>query len=189
MTGHRLARRTVAPVVLALTFVAAGIRPTVAAADCPMPPKPANLTPATVERVSDGDTVMLRFPDGRRQRTRLLGIDAPESRDNPKLESDATSTAQDRATILSLGREAAAFAKRLLDGQPVEVEQDVEKRDRYGRLLAYLWLVDGSMVNLTIVREGYAQPFTKSPNVRYAALFRQCGQEAREQRRGLWRQP
>jgi endonuclease YncB( thermonuclease family) len=39
------------------------------------------------------------------------------------------------------------------------------------------------------VREGYAQPFTKSPNVRYAALFRRCGQEARDAGRGLWRQP
>jgi micrococcal nuclease len=45
------------------------------------------------------------------------------------------------------------------------------------------------MANVTIVREGYAQPFTKSPNMRYAALFRRCGQEAREQGRGLWRQP
>jgi micrococcal nuclease len=126
-------------------------------------------------------TVILRFPDGRRQRTRLIGIDAPESHDNPKLESDAARTAQDRATILALGREAAAFTKRLLDGQPVDVEQGVEKRDRYGRLLAYLWLADGSMANVTIVREGYAQPFTKSPNVRYAALLRQsAGQASRE---------
>jgi micrococcal nuclease len=90
-------------------------------------------------------------------------------------------TAQDRATILALGREAAAFMKRLLDGQPVDVEQGVEKLDRYGRLLAYLWLADGSMANVTIVREGYAQPFTKSPNVRYAALLRQsAGQASRE---------
>jgi hypothetical protein len=50
-------------------------------------------------------------------------------------------------------------------------------------------LADGSMANVTIVREGYAQPFTKSPNMRYAALFRRCGQEAREQGRGLRRQP
>jgi endonuclease YncB( thermonuclease family) len=156
--------------VLTLVLAAACTLPTVAAADCPMPPKPANLAPATVERVSDGDTVMLRFPDGRRQRTRLLGIDAPESRENPKLARDATRTGQDRATIQALGREATAFVTRLLEDRPVEVEQDVERRDQYKRLLAYLWLSDGSMVNVTIVREGYAQPSTKSPNVRYAAL-------------------
>jgi micrococcal nuclease len=173
---------------LTLMLAAAHGLPTAVAADCPMPPKPANLAPATVERVSDGDTVMLRFADGGRERTRLIGIDAPEAHENPKLERDATRTAQDRATILELGRQAAAFVKRLAERQPVEVEQDVEPRDRYGRLLAYLWLSDGSMVNLTIVREGYAQPFTKSPNVR-AALSRRCGQEAREQGRGLWRQP
>jgi micrococcal nuclease len=154
-----------------------------------MPPKPAHLAAATVERVSDGDTVILRFPDGRRKRTRLIGIDAPESRENAKLERDTTRTAQDRAAILELGRQATAFVKRLLERQSVEVEQDVEKRDKYDRLLAYLWLSDGSMGNVIIVREGYAQPFTKSPNVRYGALFRQCGRAAREHGRGLWRQP
>ena len=69
MLGHAFARHSLA-VVLVLT---AAWR-TAAAADCPMPAKPANLASATVERVSDGDTVILRFPDGRRQRTRLLGI-------------------------------------------------------------------------------------------------------------------
>jgi micrococcal nuclease len=165
------AQRVLLRLLLTLPLAAAFTWPTAAAADCTMPPKPANLVPATVERVSDGDTVMLRFPDGRRRRTRLIGIEAPELH------------------IPDLGQQAAAFAKQLLDGQPVDVEQDVEKRDRYGRLLAYLWLADGSMVNVTSVREGYAQPFTKSPNVRYAALFRRCGQEAREEGRGLWRQP
>jgi micrococcal nuclease len=177
--------------LLALAVAAACAWSTAVAADCPMPPKPAHLAPATVERVSDGDTVVLRLADGRRQRTRLLGIDAPESRENPKFEREnPTRTPQDRATILALGRQATAFTERLLPPDTVVgVEQDVEKRDRYDRLLAYLWLSDGSMVNVVIVREGYAQPFTKSPNVRYKALFRRCAEEAREQGRGLWRQP
>jgi micrococcal nuclease len=119
----------------------------------------------------------------------LIGIDAPEIHENEKLARDATRTAPDRATILDLGRQAAAFAKQLLERKPIEVEQDVEKRDRYDRLLAYLWLADGSMANVIIVREGYAQALTRTPNVRYTALFRRCGQEAREQGRGLWRRP
>jgi micrococcal nuclease len=107
-----------------------------------------------------------------------------------ELERDATRTAQDRAATLARGREAAAFTEpAAAAGYDGRVEQDVERHDQYRRMLAYLWLADGSMVNVTIVREGYAQPFTKSPNVRYAALLRQCGQEARERGRGLWRQP
>jgi hypothetical protein len=73
---------------------------------------------------------MLRFPDGRRQRTRLLGIDAPESRENPKLERDAARTAQDRAAIQALGRQAAAFTEWLLPPDTmVGVEQGVQVRD------------------------------------------------------------
>ena len=83
MSRH-FARRTLAPLLLALALAAAW--PTAAAGDCTTPPKPARLAPATVERVSDGDTVILRLPDGRRKRTRLIGIDAPEIHDNQKLQ-------------------------------------------------------------------------------------------------------
>jgi len=68
----------------------------------------------------------------------------------------------------------------------VEVEQDVQARDRYGRLLAYLWLSDRTMVNLTIMRDGYAQVLTVPPNVRYESLFVACQREARSAGRGLW---
>jgi endonuclease YncB( thermonuclease family) len=100
MSRH-FARRTLAPLLLALALAAAW--PTAAAGDCTTPPKPARLAPATVERVSDGDTVILRLPDGRRKRTRLIGIDAPEIHDNQKLQRDATRTAQDHASIQALG--------------------------------------------------------------------------------------
>lgn len=134
--------------------------------------------------------MVLGLRDGRHERTHLIRIDAPESRDNAKLARDAKRGGQDRAAIQALGRQATAFTEHLLPPDtPVGVEPDAQPRDRYDRLLAYLWLPDGSMVNVTIVRDGYAQPFTKSPNVRYAALFRRCAQEAREQGRGLWRQP
>jgi micrococcal nuclease len=61
-----------------------------------------------VEHVSDGDTVRLRFPGGR-ERMRLIGVDAPEASENEKLERDVTRTGRDRATILTLGRQASAF--------------------------------------------------------------------------------
>jgi len=62
----------------------------------------------------------------------------------------------------------------------------VEKHDRYDRLLAYVYLKDGTFVNAKIVEEGYASLMTIPPNVRYADLFLKLYQEAREKRRGLW---
>jgi micrococcal nuclease len=75
---------------------------------------------ATVERVSDGDTVILRFSDGRRERTRLIVIDTPESHPSAKLQRDAIRSGQDQATIQALGREATAFTRRLVEGKTVE---------------------------------------------------------------------
>jgi endonuclease YncB( thermonuclease family) len=108
-----------------------------AATACTSPAKPPTLATATVEHVSDGDTVRLRFPSGRRERTWLIGLDAPEANENEKLERDIERTGRDRQTILALGRQASAFARRLLPvGAAVEVEHDLQARDRRGRLLA-----------------------------------------------------
>jgi endonuclease YncB( thermonuclease family) len=114
---------------------------------------------AIVERVSDGDTVILRFPDGRRERTRLIGIDTPETRAGAKLDRTPSEPARTgRRSRCSAGGDGVQPPTG--GGQTVEVESDVEKRDRYGRRLAYLWLPHGQMVNALIIREGYAQPLT-----------------------------
>lgn len=102
------------------------------------------------------------------------------------LDRDARRADRSRAAILAMGRRAAAFARRHLDLQTVGLEFDVQPRDRYGRLLAYVWTSDGVLFNRLIVAEGYAQVMTVPPNVRYAALLRACEREAREARRGLW---
>jgi micrococcal nuclease len=142
------------------------------AESCSAPHKPAGLPSATVVRVSDGDTVRLRFPDGHEVRTRLIGIDTPETHGGAKLERDTQRSGQDKATIQALGREATAATRRLLPtGTRVETESDVVKRDRYGRKLAYVWLPDGRMLNVEIMREGYAQTLTVPPNVRYERLL------------------
>jgi micrococcal nuclease len=159
------------------------------AAACVTPSKPHGLASATVERVADGDTVRLRFPDGRRERTRLLGLDASETCEGEKLDRDVARTGRDRAVLLALGRRASAFARELLpQGATVEVEQEPRARDRHGRLLAYLWTTDGAMVNLVIMREGYAQVLTFRPNLKYQAVPLRCQREAREAGRGLWGQ-
>jgi micrococcal nuclease len=172
-----------------LALALASLAPAWPAVACVTPGKPSGLAPATVEHVSDGDTVRLRFPSGRRERTRLIGLDAPEDHPGEKLERDVARTGRDRATILALGRQASAFVRRLLpDGTTVDVEPGRQPRDRHGRLLAYLWR-DAELVNLVILRDGYAQVLTVSPNIRYEALFRLCQREARAAGRGLWGQP
>ena len=84
------------------------------------------------------------------------------------------------------GAEASDFAKHYLDGETVRLAGDAEPRDRYGRMLAYVWLQDGTFWNALLAAEGYAQQLTIPPNVTYAALFRRLVGEARQHNRGLW---
>jgi micrococcal nuclease len=84
------------------------------------------------------------------------------------------------------GQEASAFARQELDGEEVALELDVQKVDPYGRLLAYVYLSDGTMFNETLVEEGYAQVATFPPNVKYTERFLEAQREARAANRGLW---
>ena len=135
-----------------------------------------------VTYVFDGDTIKL--DNG--EHVRLIGIDAPEAHDNDKLTRDVAHRHVDRHVQLAMGQKAARYARGLLSGQDVRLVYDVEPRDRYHRLLAYVYLMDGTFVNEQIIREGYAYPLTIPPNVHYAHKFKQCFDEAREQKKGLW---
>jgi len=85
------------------------------------------------------------------------------------------------------GREASAFVERLLPlGSRVAYRLGVEDRDRYGRALAYVYLDDGRLLNLLLVRHGYATPLTIAPNVELAGRFVRAARRARAGRRGLW---
>ena len=101
--------------------------------------------------------------------------------------SDAKRTMQDVQTIKYMGKSAAAFTRRLVEGKKVRLEFDVERRDKYNRLLAYIYLPDGTFVNAEIVANGYASLMTIAPNVKHAELLRARYKEAREKRRGLWK--
>lgn len=120
----------------------------------------------TVARVVDGDT----FLTTDRVRVRLTGVDTPEStkRHEP------------------YGREAAAFTKSRLEGQKVRLEYDVDRKDKYGRTLAYVYLEDRTFFNALLVAEGYAQIMTVPPNVKYAEKFLDLQRKARAQNKGLW---
>lgn len=141
---------------------------------------------ANVLSVSDGDTVVLRVGH-HRERMRLIGIDTPESHPNKRAQKQALRNHQDIQSIIEQGRRAAQFTRNLLpSGSSVNVEYDLERRDHYGRLLGYIWLKNGDMLNETIIKGGYAYPLTIPPNVRYQERFLKAFNEARNAKRGLW---
>jgi micrococcal nuclease len=126
---------------------------------------------ATVERVVDGDTLVLTDDT----RVRLIGIDTPE-------------TVDPRRPVECFGQEASDHAKELLPkGTEVRLVFDVERTDRYGRTLAYVYRAsDDLFVNLDLVRNGYAEQLTVPPNVAHADDFAAAVDEAREAENGLW---
>lgn len=146
-------------------------------------------TPAKVIRVVDGDTLKVEL-NGRVVNVRLIGIDTPESKVNKKAKKDAARSSQDIKTIVGLGKAATNFTKSIVKpGDLVDIEQDVQPRDRYGRLLVYVYLKSGKMLNEEIIAAGFASVMTIPPNVRYQERFLHAYRSAREGQRGLWASP
>src|SRR4051794_6707009 len=126
-----------------------------------------------VVRVVDGDTIHVRL-GGVEEKVRYIGIDTPES-------------VRPGTPVQCFAKRASAYNERLVGGERVRVVRDAEARDRYGRLLAYVYRArDGLFVNAELVRGGYAQPLTIPPNVAHAEQFRRLAAAARRAGRGLW---
>lgn len=121
-----------------------------------------------VTRVIDGDTIEIEGGE----RVRLIGVDTPE-------------TVHPKKSVQCFGKEASAHTKELLEGKRVRLEADVEDKDRYGRLLRYIWIGD-ELINATMLRDGFGSLLTIPPNVRYVERFRAAQKDAREAKRGLW---
>lgn len=125
---------------------------------------PSVLIPVKLERVVDGDTIIIHDANGKQVRVRLTGIDAPES----VHEDESKNTAE--------GREASKFLQELLANvDTVYLEMDVEEKDQYDRTLAYVWIDTGStyiMVNEIMLATGHAKPVYIKPNLKYADDFR-----------------
>lgn len=145
--------------------------------------KESDYSDILVNRVVDGDT--LRLETG--ERVRLIGIDTPEIHESAKLNRDSVRSGQSKSAIQKLGRQSYEFTRQLVEGKRVSLEFDVEKKDKYNRILAYVYLKDGTFVNAKIVEEGYASLMTYPPNVKYADLFQHLYRQARENRQGLWK--
>ena len=129
---------------------------------------------ARVVRVVDGDTIRVRLGD-RIERVRYIGVDTPES-------------VKPGTPVQCYAKRAAAANAALVAGRSVRLVGDVERRDRYGRLLAYVYREpDGAFVNAQLVRDGYARTLTIAPNVAHAHQLAELAQTARRSGRGLWR--
>ena len=136
-------------------------------------PRPTTFGRAQVLRVVDGDTIRVRL-GGHTERVRYIGVDTPES-------------VKPGTPVQCFARRAAAANAALVAGRSVRLVGDVEQRDRYGRLLAYVYREpDGAFVNAQLVRDGYARTLTIAPNVALARLFALLARTARESGRGLW---
>ncbi len=138
------------------------------------PSMPSGLKRVNVVRVVDGDTVDVNL-DGVTTRLRLIGINTPETVDPNK-------------PVECYGPEASKRAHVLLDGQSVLLEGDSsqDERDKYNRLLRYIWFEDGRLFNMEMVLEGYAYEYTYQVPYKYQAAFKAAQRQAEEAQRGLW---
>ena len=123
---------------------------------------------ARLERAPDGDSLHVRLQDGHSEEIRLIGLDAPEL---PQ----------------EWGEAAQKFSQDFCAGGRLEISLDVEQRDRYGRLLAYVWR-DGKMLNEALLEAGLAVILPIKPNTAFAGRFRAAQERAQAGLRGFWAQ-
>jgi micrococcal nuclease len=127
-----------------------------------------------VDRVVDGDTFWASNSVSGEIKVRLIGLDAPEIHKTAKKE------------IGFYGTESTNYLQQLIGGKNVKLEFDAGKYDRYKRVLAYVYLEDGTFVNAELIRQGYATVLTVPPNVKYADEFVKLQRKARRSGRGMW---
>lgn len=129
----------------------------------------------TVTRVVDGDTIEVKDETGKLSKVRLIGINTPE-------------TVDPRKTVQCFGKEASNRTKTLLMGQIVNLKADPtqDNSDKYGRILRYVFLSDGTDVNLSLIRDGYAYEYTYRTPYQHQIAYKAAQIEARTAERGLW---
>ena len=139
-----------------------------------------------VTRIIGGDTLQAFYGE-REKRFRLIGIDAPESRVTERVKRDKNMSEQDINTIIEMGIKAKEYVDGLVKrGDLITIEFDVQERDSYGRLLCYVYLSNGKMLNEEILKAGYAVILTIPPNVKYKDRFLRAYKQARNGKVGLW---
>ena len=137
-------------------------------------PAAKNLHYMPVTKVIDGDTFWADDGSEKGIKIRLIGVDAPESRNVFK------------KVVGYFGKESKQYMTSLIAGKKVRLVYDIDPLDQYGRTLAYVYLQDGTFVNAELVKQGYAMVMTVPPNVKYAEKFVKLERRARKNNRGLW---
>jgi len=127
-----------------------------------------------VKKVVDGDTFWVDDGTQKGLKIRLIGVDAPESKNSRTKEMGY------------FGRESSDYLTSIIGGRRVRIEYDVGQFDKYGRTLAYVYIEDGTFVNAILVKNGYATVMTVPPNVKYADTFLKLERKARNHKKGLW---
>lgn len=130
---------------------------------------------AYVTKVVDGDTIKVLLPSGETETVRLIGINTPETKDP-------------RRPVECFGKEASAKAQELMEEKIITLEEDKSQgdRDRYGRLLRYVFNQDSSNINQQLIKEGYAYEYTYNNPYRYQEDFQEAERQAQEGEKGLW---
>jgi micrococcal nuclease len=131
-----------------------------------------NFLNGKVTNVVDGDTMDIQFENGKEERVRLVLVDTPETKHPTK-------------PVQPFGPEASAFTKEMLTGKNVQLELDVQERDKYGRILAYVY-IDGKMFNELLLEKGLARVAVFPPNTRYVDEFYAIQKKAQEAKLGIW---
>lgn len=143
----------------------------------------------TVKRVIDGDTFEVDAKDsaGNYIKVRMLGVDTPEKYSSSKLDRDSERTGRDKKTIQRLGELSSAYTKKFIEGKKVRLapEPGHTDKDRYGRILRYVYLDDGTLFNKKIIQDGYAYAYRQFP-ISMLGEFENAEREARSKKRGLW---
>lgn len=131
-------------------------------------------TLAEIVRIVDGDTIVVSL-GGKEEKVRLIGVNTPE-------------TVDPRKPVECFGKEAKEYMKQLLSGKKIRLEADTtqQERDRYGRLLRYIFLENGLLVNQVLIRDGYAYEYTYDLPYKYQSEFKKAETDARNAGRGLW---
>jgi micrococcal nuclease len=141
-----------------------------------------------VENIEDGDTITVNL-NGKSQRIQLSGIDAPENTENAKLQLDVTKKNLNKDALLEMGNLATNFLKtQISTGQKVQLQGDLSKTDKYGRIPAIVIDKNGNSVNENMVKQGYAILLGRYPlAAEFKSKLEAAEQQAREELKGLWK--
>jgi len=147
-----------------------------------------SLIPCKVVKVIDGDTIRCLMPDGKVKRIRLMGIDTLETTSGNKAVRQAKWFKGGLKTVKKYGLLAKELVKRLVSGKRVFLEIALRKKDRNGRILAYVWLDEEKnlMLNEILVRNGLAFVYIIPPQIKYLSLLGKAQEDAQELKKGFW---